>query len=78
MTLEEMSDLDSEWLRWTFWYPSPDVERDPRKAFSDGYVAGMLYAAQIVGDKFYGGPTQDMILGWLADATPAPSWSEHK
>lgn len=73
----EMSQADSAWLRWTFIYPSPDTDPSLQTAFSDGYVSGMARAIAIIDDKFFGGPTRDMILGWLYKELPEHSWSEY-
>lgn len=44
---EEMTPADSAWVAWTFKYPVPDVVRDPRMAFLDGWNAALEHIAFI-------------------------------
>lgn len=47
------------------------IETDPVELdYSDGFRAGYLAAALVLQKRFFGGPTKDMVLGWLEAEWP--------
>lgn len=64
---EEMTPELEAWVRWKMLNPSPDVEPSQHDIFMGGYRAGITRAQEVIHEQFFGGPTRDMIEGWLLE-----------
>jgi len=51
------------------------TETEMKDSLQDGWWSGVRdgydLARKVIEDKFFGGPTKDMILGWLAEHDPS-------
>jgi hypothetical protein len=59
-----MTDAKQAWIEWANAREAlgaPDSE-------PDAFTAGWDAAVQVFTEKYFGGPTRDMVLGWWADA----------